>query len=217
MNAETGVLKIGNCKIHPSAEILTGAIIGKPFRKFLDGSKEKTTNTRIAQNTYIGCYTIIGTGSTIGSNTIIDDYCIIESRVVLGNHNLITYRAQICSDVAIGDNCVIGGFIGERTRIGNNCRVFGKIVHSQNNPVGGWDDDEAMEKSAVIDDYAFIGFGATIIGDISIGRRVYICAGATVTKDIPRLNIVTGVNQIIPYSEWKGTLRESAFFKEDNG
>ncbi len=216
MNAETGVVKFGKCEIHPSAEILTGAIIGKPFRRYLDGTLETTSTTRIAQKAYIGCYTTIGTGSTIGPNTIIDDYCIIGSRVVLGAHNLVTYRAQIYNEVAIGDNCVIGGFIGERTRIGNNCRIFGKIVHSQNNPVSGWDDDEAIEKPAEIDDYVFIGFGATIIGDISIGRRVYICAGATVTKDIPRLNIVTGVNQIIPYSEWKGTLRESAFFKEDN-
>ncbi len=216
MNTETGVLKIGECQIHPSVEMLTGAIIGKPFRRFLDGTLEKTTITRIAQKTYIGCYTTIGTGSIIGSNTVIDDYCIIESRVVLGNHNLITYRAQICNEVIIGNNCVIGGFIGERTRIGSNCRIFGKVVHSQNNPVSGWDDDEAMEKPAVIDDYVFIGFGATIVGNISIGRRVYVCAGAIVTKDIPKLNIVTGINQIIPYSEWKGALRESTFFKEDN-
>ena len=216
MNAETGVLKIGNCKIHPSAEILTGAIIGKPFRRFLDGTQEKTTITRIAQNTYIGCYTTIGTGSIIGSNTIIDDYCIIESRVVLGNHNLVTYRAQICNDVIIGDNCVIGDFIGERTRIGNNCQVFGKIIHSQNNPVGGWDDDEGMEKSAVIGDYAFVGFGAIIIGNISIGQRAYVCAGAIVTKDVPKLSIVTGVNQITPYNKWQGILGKSVFFREDN-
>lgn len=217
MSAETGVLKIGKCDIHPSAEILTGAIIGKLFRRFLDGTQEKTTITRIAQKTYIGCYTTIGTGSIIGPNTIIDDYCIIESRVVLGNHNLVTYRAQICSDVTIGDNCVIGGFIGERTRIGNNCRVFGKIIHSQNNPVGGWDDDEEMEKSAVIKDFAFVGFGAIIVGNISIGERAYVCAGAIVTKDVPKWNIVKGVNQIIPYKEWPGILGESVFFRERNG
>jgi acetyltransferase-like isoleucine patch superfamily enzyme len=143
---------------------------------------------------------------------IIDDHCVIESRVMIGKRSLVTYRTQICNDAQIGERCVIGGFIGERTRVGNVCRVFGQIVHLQHNPSLGWDDDQAMEKSAVIEDEAFIGFNAFVIGGLTVGRKAYVCAGAIVTTDVPDLHIASGINCIVPFSEWRGRLSKSPFF-----
>lgn len=213
MNLANKFKVIGECQISKSATICDGAIIGKPYRRFLDGSQEVIEKTIIAKDTYIGYYAIVGTGSIIGPNSIIDDFCIIESRVHIESNCLLIYKAQICNDVIIGSNSIIGGFVGERTIIGKNCRIFGKIIHAQNDPTLGWDDDEAMEPSSIINDNVFIGFNAIVVGDVKIASNVYICAGTIVTRDVPANHIVCGLNKIIHFSQWKGYLSKSLFFK----
>lgn len=210
------IVRIGKCKVDRSAEICGGAIIGKPFRRLLDESQETPNTTIVAQNVYIGYGSIVGAGSEIGDGTIIDDQCVVESRVVIGRETLIIYRAQVCNGARIGNKCVIGGLVAERTVVGDNCRVFGKIVHSQHNPLLGWDDDNAMEDSATIKDGAFIGFGAVVVGNITIGRKVYVCVNAVVSKDVPDLHIASGINEIVHFSKWKGRLRASPFFLDSD-
>jgi len=209
------IIKFGRCNIHPTVQICSGAIIGKPYRKLLDGDQERPSTTTIEADSYIGYYAIIGAGSVIGQKTIIDDHCIIESRVKLAKSNLVIYRAQICNDVQIAEQCVIGGIVGERTRVGKSCRIFGKIVHLQHNPSLGWDDDDAMEESPTIRDFAFVGFNSIVAGNVTVGRKAYICAGAIITKDVPDLHIAFGINKIVPFSKWNGRLRKSKFFSED--
>lgn len=203
---------LGQSEIHPTAQICLGVIIGKPYRKLLDGTQEGTAMTVISAGAYLGYYAVVGAGSMIGTGTIIDDYCIIESRVVVGQKSLITYRAQVCNDVTIANNCVIGGFIGERTRIGSNCRIFGNIVHLQHNPLLEWDADEAEEGAPKIQDRAFVGFNAVVAGSVVIGRKAYVCAGALVTKDVPEEHVVFAKNKMVHFSRWKGRLADSPFF-----
>jgi len=205
--------QIGNCLIDRTATICSGAIIGKPFRKLLGGFEEETEITTIGPHAYIGHFAIIGNGTTIGANTIVDDRCTMESRVSVGKTNLLIYSAQLCNDVTVGDCCVIGGLVGERTKIGNRCRIFGSIAHSQHDPLKGWDDESSTEPSLTIEDEVFIGFGAILSGEIVLSRRSYVTSGAIVTKNVPSFHIATGVNDIIHHSKWTGPLRESEFFK----
>lgn len=215
MNSDNNQFSIiGECEVHDTVEICKGAIIGKPYRKFLDGTRGDLERTYISSGVYIGSHSIVGNGSRIDKNSIIDDYCLLECRVRVGSSSLVTNRAQICNEVIVGSNCVIGGFIGERTVIGDSCRVFGQIVHCHNNPHLGWDDDEAMEDAPSIGNSVFIGFNSLIIGRVSIGHNTYICAGSTVTKDVPDFHIVTGNNMFIHYKNWKGSLSNSNFFRE---
>lgn len=206
-------LTIGACEISHSAIIHHGSIIGKKYRRYLNGSFEGDSKTIILDNVYIGYSCLIGNGSKIGKNSILDDKSVLESSVVIGENNLVIYGAQICCDVTIKNNCVIGGFIGERTTIGNHCRIFGSIIHSQHQPLDNWDSDDSMEESPVIHDKVFIGFKSIISAPVKIGPRAYICAGSIVTKDVPEQHIAHGVNQIIHYSKWNGPLKNSNLFK----
>jgi acetyltransferase-like isoleucine patch superfamily enzyme len=212
MRRKTIFIKIGDIDIHPKAIICDGAIIGKPFRKLLDGSQEGLEKTIIGKDSYIGYYATVGAGSLIEPGTIIDDHCIVESRVKIGKCSLVSYRSQICNDVQIGDHCVIGGFIAERTIIGNKCRIFGNIIHLQHNPLLGWDDDEAIEESPIVKDNAFIGFNAVVAGKVTIGFKAFVCANATITNDVPDLHIASGINKVVHFSKWPGRLRFSPFF-----
>lgn len=45
----------------------------------------------------------------------------------------------------------------------------------------------------VIDDYAWIGIGSTILQGVHIGKGAVVCAGAVVTKDVAPYNVVAGV------------------------
>lgn len=204
--------KIGNCVISNSSLIHSGSIIGKRFRRYLNGDFENELQTVIKENVFIGYNSIVGNGSEVGKNTILDDKTIIESRVKIGENNLIIYSAQICSDVIIGNNCVIGGFIGEGTIINNNCRIFGSIVHSQYEPLNNWDAEDSMEDSPTIFDNVFIGFNAIISAPVKIGPKAYVCAGSIVSKDVPEGYIAYGINNQIHYSEWKGPLKNSKLF-----
>jgi UDP-3-O-[3-hydroxymyristoyl] glucosamine N-acyltransferase len=212
MKKNADFVQIGPCKIDNSADIKKGVIIGKPFRRLLDGTQEALGKTILRKNVYVGFYSIVGSGSEIGSHTIVDDFSVIESRVIIGKRNLLIYHAQVCNDVQIGDKCVIGGLIGERTVIGNGCRVFGKIVHSQFNPLLDWDAGDSEEESPIIKDYVFVGFGSIIAGKVTIGQKAYIMAGAIVTKDVPDFNIASGVNKFVHFSKWPGELARSEFF-----
>ncbi|MCF0203200.1 MAG: glycosyltransferase [Bacteroidaceae bacterium] len=44
-----------------------------------------------------------------------------------------------------------------------------------------------------IEDYVWIGMGATILQNVTIGKGAVVCAGAVVTKDVPPYTIVGGI------------------------
>ena len=70
-----------------------------------------------------------------------------------------------------------GIFITDKARIGKNCTIFQQVTIGVRDPSsleGPWIGDDVL-----------IGAGALIIGNIRIGSRVRIGAGAIVTKDIP--------------------------------
>lgn len=207
----------GTCNIDPTCTIGFGSIIGKPFRRLITGESDVPGGAIIRSGVQLGCYSILGARAEIGERTIIDDNCIVEPDVKVGADSLLIYRAHICAEAVIGSGCVIGGFVAERVVVGNRARVFGKIVHSHWNPDLGWDEPDATEPSAIIGGSAFVGFGALIIGPISIGEGAYVCAGAIATKNVPPGFIAYDRNKFVTRDDWKGSLADSPFFRPRNG
>ncbi|MBI4556878.1 MAG: hypothetical protein HY706_04780 [Candidatus Hydrogenedentes bacterium] len=217
LNVE-GYVAIGRCDIDRSARVCMGAVIGKPFRPLIDVAELETDcKTTIGPRTYVGYYSVVGAGSSLGEGVIIDDYCVIEEDVVVGPRSLVIYRAQICNEARVGSGCVIGGFVAERVVIGDGVRLFGKVVHSQRDPTRGWDAPDSTEESAILEEEAFVGFDALVAGKVVIGSRAYVCAGAIVTRDVPRMHVAYSVNRIVPVADWKGPLSRSPFFDKGVG
>ena len=67
-----------------------------------------------------------------------------------------------------------GIFISRYASVGEGCLIY------QNVTIG-----EVNRKAPVIGDHCLIGAGAVLIGNIRIGDRVKIGAGAVVNMDVP--------------------------------
>ena len=204
-------------KIYPNVKIGKGSgigefsVIGKPSAPVKNKQFGSKTETNIGQNCYIGSHVIIGQGTVIGDNSIIEDGSKVDVDCKLGLRSHLLYRAYVDNNSVIADDCIIGGFVCERSLIGKSSRIFGKLIHKHNDPTLGWDD--SIEGSPVVMENVVIGFDALVIGPVKIGHQSYICAGATVTKNVPSNSIVYGVNKIVSHKDWKGYLSKSSFFK----
>lgn len=201
--------------IDDSAVIAATAVIGSPYRPLLDGRQVRAARpTEISKGVWIGQFTSIGQGVRIGAASLIEDYVQIQARAEIGERVLVTGRSWIGLDARVGNDSVIKGHIGDSARIGRNCRVAGDLIHRQLDPSRGWDDEGAEEPAPFVDDEAFIGWRAVIVGGVNIGRGAYVCAGALVTRDVPPGWIAAGKNRFMPPSRWRGRLAKSPFFSE---
>lgn len=200
--------------IDESATIAATAVIGAPYRKLLDGSWDRLDRpTVIGVGCSVGHFCVVGDEATLGAGTVMDNYTAVDPGATVGSRVLVAYRATIGVKAQVGDDCVIAGRVAERSRVGDRCRIFGDLVHRQLDPGKPWDADEAQEVSPTIEDDAFVGWGATIVGPVTIGRGAYVCAGAIVTRSVPHGMIVNGTNQVRSPQEWRGELGESEHFR----
>lgn len=155
-------------------------------RPLVNGAaQERGKPPAFAEGVWTGENVVVCGGARLAPGAILDHNVIVEQDVSIGPRSLLCYASQVCEGAAIGSDCVIGGFIGERSTIGNNCRVFGSLVHRHPRAWLGWDEAEAMVDGPRLGDGVFIAFGAVLVGDILVGDRVYVGANAVVTADVP--------------------------------
>lgn len=201
--------------IDPTAQIAPTAVIGSPFRPLLDGRRVRVDrDTVIAAGVWVGQFAAIGQGVTIGANSLIEDYVGIQAGSEIGERVVVASRSWVGIGVAVGDDSVIKGHVGDSVRIGKRCRIAGELVHRQLDPSLAWDDEASAEPAPIVEDGAFVGWRAIIIGGVNIGAGAYVCAGALVTKDVPAGHIASGRNQIMHPREWRGPLGKSLFFQD---
>jgi acetyltransferase-like isoleucine patch superfamily enzyme len=204
-----------NALIGRNAQIAATTVIGTPFRPLLDGRRLTVgRDTVVGEDVWIGHYTTIGQGVTIGAGSIIEDFVAIQPQTVIKHQVLVTSRSWIGIGVTVGEGSVIRGHIGDGSWIGADCRIAGELIHRHSDPSIPWDDPAGEESAAVVEDGAFIGWRALIIGGVTIGAGAYICAGALITKDVPEGYIAYDRNRIMHPSDWPGRLGKSPFLQK---
>lgn len=114
-----------------------------------------------------------------GSFIMRKNYLMQPSQISIGSHSHVNRGCVLDARAPI--------------TIGNSV----SISHNVSLMTGGHDHQSKTFQGRylpiVIEDYAWIGVGATILQNVTVGKGAVVCAGAVVTKDVPPYAIVGGV------------------------
>jgi len=119
----------------------------------------------------------------------------IPNKAKLGNHISIGSNFTSHVNFEIGDECLLSSYV---SFIGNDHDLIG----GQSAYFSG----RLPPSRIILEGNNFIGFGSTILGNITIGKGAIIGAHTLVNKDVPPNAIVVGVpGKIIKYREQVST------------
>lgn len=141
--------------------------------------------------------------------------CLIRGEIMVLRHG---------GEVIIGEDCFLGDksriwssvkiSIGNRVLISHNVNIHDNISHPLSSKERHLDflniihkgelreEVSINEKEIIIEDDVWIGFNATILKGVKIGRGAIIGANTIVTKDVEPYGVVVGnPNKIIKYTD----------------
>ena len=139
----------------------------------------------IGARTRIGAYALIEPGVVIGDDCTIDAYCRVATGTRIGDRTQVLYGAAVFENARIGEACIIGGNVADRTVIEDCVTFFGEIAHHYRHPgdLKAW--DTAVARSPTIRRCSVVGQNAIIIGGLEIGPGSYVAAGEVVRVNVP--------------------------------
>lgn len=98
---------------------------------------------------------------------------------------------QFGHHVAIGPNCTLGAM--SSIRIGDYVRISkGAVIETAGLDLSTGRPYKHRANPIVIEDGAWIGSNAIVLGGVTIGENAIVGAGAVITKDVPPNAIVVG-------------------------
>jgi UDP-2-acetamido-3-amino-2,3-dideoxy-glucuronate N-acetyltransferase len=151
---------------------------------------------QIGKGTKIWHFSHIMSGSVIGENCNVGQNVVVSPDVVLGNNvkvqnNVSIYTGVICEDdVFLGPSMVFTNVINPRSAVARKDQY----------------------RKTVVEKGASIGANATIICGNRIGMYSFIGAGAVVTKDVARYELVMG--NPARHSGWMSEMGHKLKFNE---
>ena len=120
------------------------------------------------------------------------DYC--GSNGDIGRHVRLSSKIKLGDNSGIGDNCYIQGTV----HIGSNVMMAPNVAIIAANHVCDRTDipmnaQGSVERMITIGDDVWIGYGAIILGGVTIGNGSVVAAGAVVTTDVQPYTVVGGI------------------------
>lgn len=159
------------------------AVVGlrNPYPGVFDRPEQRVVE--IGAGATVGCYALIFEGARLGERVVVEPRGLIGSRTNIGAGTRLLYGAQVHDHVAIGKASMVAGFIADNCRIGDECHVFGSLIHRYSNPdARAWDTTD--EQGPTLGDGVIVGWGAILIGPITVGRGARIRPGAIVRRSV---------------------------------
>jgi acetyltransferase-like isoleucine patch superfamily enzyme len=161
-------------KMHPTANITGVASIanngGNPDAIYIGANSAVVGRIIIfpqGGRVTIGQKCFVGEGTRIWSS----------SSVTIGNYVLIAHNVDIHDNISHSLS-----WRERRAEIDNMLPHLGAYTHTF----------DLQAAPVVIEDDVWIGFGASVVGGVRIGRGAIVGAGTIVTKDVPAFTLVVG-------------------------
>lgn len=173
---------------------------------------------------------LLSTQATIDPSARVDEMAVIinnrqKADIKIGQKTLCKgeiFTFKHGGHIEIGDHCFIGDhtriwsaksiIIGNRVLIAHNVNIHDQISHPLDSvqrhkdykhifEKGFQNELDLKEKEIIIQDDVWIGFNATILKGVTIGKGAIIGACTVVTSDVPEWAVVVGnPARIIKYS-----------------
>jgi len=205
--------------------MLNGVSIINPETVTIGHSVEISENVTINPNTFITGDSVIEKGSIIGPNTE------IHSSII---HKNVSVKHSLVYDSEVFENSTIGPFAHLRNKavIGKNNRI-GNFVEVKNSTTGKGTKaahlayigdtttgsnvnfgcgsitvnyDGVKKHRTIIGDDVFIGCNTNLVAPVEIGDKVFIAAGSTVTKNVPKGALAIARNKQINKADYAKNL-----------
>lgn len=150
----------------------------------------------IGDHSVIGACSVLYTGTRIANNVLICDLssvresCFIEEFVVLGRGVMVQPETRIGARSRIMDMCHLPGDMIIEEDV-----FFSALVGSASeNSMGRSEDEVGLKRGGPhVKRGAYVGVGALMLPQTTIGENAVVGAGALVTKDVPPEALVMGV------------------------
>ncbi|WP_276976905.1 hypothetical protein [Flavobacterium filum] len=158
----------------------------------------------IEDNVSIGAFCVIHFGAVIRESVEIEHKCVIGCEVEIGKYTKILSGKEVTYKARVGENCIIGGHVPDRTIIEDEVTFMGEIAHSHRDSSRDWDTTE--EVSPVILKGSFIGVNALLVGVKKVGPCAFVGAGEFVKYSVGEgMAFINGVQK--PISEIRGFVK----------
>lgn len=164
----------------------------------------------ISGRAIIGNHVAILPGATITNygtscDIQIDDYCHVAGeisvnkpggRIRIGHHSFLGPQSRVWSTENISIGCYV--LISHLVDIHDNDSHPIDLMERRRHPTSLFEEGRPVDwshvqmKPVVIEDDVWIGFKASIMKGVRIGRGAIVAAGSVVTKDVPPFTIVAG-------------------------
>ncbi|KUK10586.1 MAG: Bifunctional protein GlmU [Clostridia bacterium 41_269] len=150
-------------------------------------------NTEIGEDCRIGPFTTI-VDCVVGRDTVIRNSVVLESRI--GSHCKVGPFAHIRPETVLKDYVKVGDFVEiKKSKIGEGSKVphlsyVGDAEIEENVNIGAGtitcNYDGERKWKTFIDEGAFIGSNTSLVAPVKIGKRAFVAAGSTITRDVPK-------------------------------
>jgi UDP-3-O-[3-hydroxymyristoyl] glucosamine N-acyltransferase len=158
----------------------------------------------IEDDVTIGAFCVIHFGAVIREAAYIDHRCVIGIEAEIGKGTQVLSGKEVPWRAKVGDNCVIGGNVADRTIIEDDVTYLGEIAHSHRDASRDWNTTE--EPSPVIYKGSVVGVNALIIGPRKIGPCAYVGAGEIVRTDVGE-GVALMKGEMKPLSAYRGIFK----------
>ena len=123
-------------------------------------------------------YSHVRKGARLGKYVMVGNNCFVDMGVVVGDGTRIQNGVSIYKGTTIGKEV----FIAPSVTL-SNCRF--PMIRNEDTP-------EFVPDEIVVEDYAIVGIGATVIAPAIIGEGAFVGGGSVVTTDVFPYTVVFG-------------------------
>lgn len=171
------------------AYIGSNCILGEYTADFFTSRENKAAFLIIGENAVVRSGSILYSGTKTGNNFQTGHHVTIRENTLLGNHVSVGTLSDIQGNCEIGDYVRMHSnvHVGQQSKIENFVWIFPYVVLT-NDPTPPSENLEGV----TIKEFAVIATGSILLPGIVIESDSLVAAGAVVTKDVHRGEVVGG-------------------------